>query len=149
MTTGLVKSVGVTGLLLMVTGATGTAVCGPCGPKTLEIELTETVIDDTGGTVTVYARGTKVDTPATGYTLDAVVERKDGQGFWRYVDTGVWAWQDEWVGPGEPECSDLWNIEVALPDTDISPGDLIRVHVSVTGYVPMSGTEFYSPEVTY
>jgi len=149
MARGLVKSVSATGLLLMVAGATGTSVCGPCGPKTLEIDLTETVIDDSSGTATVYARGTKVDTPATGYTLDAVVERKDGQGFWRYVDCGVYTWQDEYVGPGEPECSDLWNIEVKLPEAQISPGDLIRVHVSVVGYVPMSGTEFYSPEVTY
>ncbi len=65
MRTGPVKGLGVTGLLLLVAGGTGTAVCGPCGPKMLEIELTETVIDDVGGTVTVYARGTKVDTPAT------------------------------------------------------------------------------------
>jgi hypothetical protein len=146
----LLNSVGVAGLLLIVAGATITTACGPCD-KMLVIDLTLTEIDDAGGTVTVYARGTKIDTPPTGYTLDATVEKKDGDGFWRPVDSRYAEWQDEYIGDGDPECAydREWAMEAEIPEVEIAPGDRIRVHVSVTGFVPMGGTEYYSPELVY
>ena len=120
---------------------------GPCAPKHLEYSSDEIQIEPSGGTATVTAIATVIDTPATGRLLDAWLEKYE-DGFFRTQMAYSATVEEVLVATDPVTCFQTWEISYAFEGVALSVGqNTYRVRIESNGWSP--GTMEYSPEVTY